>query len=130
MPIDYALDRPCRLLRLTAHEDVRLDDLLVVFVRRARESAWPFGVVLDVRECPCSLSGAEMSLVVTRTRGLSAERGAPGPLAIVMPQNGRFLDGVLTFPPDRARPANRCVFGGGFCERLACRRKRERVRHS
>lgn len=83
MPIDYALDRPSRLLRLTAHGDVSLDELLAALVRRACEGAWPSSILCDVRQCRCSLTVAEVSLLTTRTRNLSVTHGVPGVMAIV-----------------------------------------------
>jgi hypothetical protein len=81
MPLDYTRDDSRRRIRLLARDPVTVEDVFAMLARQVADSAWDYGVLVDVRLA--TLHIGDNPTFLARVQELEADHGPHGPVAVV-----------------------------------------------
>jgi hypothetical protein len=90
MPVHYERDDERRRIVATSVGRVTLNDTIAVIDRQAKDGAWSYGVLYDVRGAEDIPSQDEVNRLVLHVGKLTTKYGPRGPVAMVV------LDKTLT----------------------------------
>jgi hypothetical protein len=84
MPIEYHLDEPRQLIRVTSRGTVTLEDTKAIMNRQAADGAWSYPLLYDMRDNLYIPSHEDLHRLIEHVGAITTKYGPRGPVAFVV----------------------------------------------